>query len=72
MQVNAKLRLPVVLNKFLQPISVSAEEFFPQWKSLSGPPLRLQEVVKLLLYLIFSSILSSSILANSVGLMNFA
>ncbi|XP_020093761.1 AP-2 complex subunit alpha-2-like [Ananas comosus] len=44
--VNAKLRLPVVLNKFLQPISVSAEEFFPQWKSLSGPPLRLQEVVR--------------------------
>ncbi|KAH7668349.1 Adaptor protein complex AP-2 alpha subunit protein [Dioscorea alata] len=44
--VNIKLRLPAVLNKFLQPISVSAEEFFPQWKSLSGPPLKLQEVVK--------------------------
>ncbi|KAJ0964279.1 hypothetical protein J5N97_029401 [Dioscorea zingiberensis] len=44
--VNVKLRLPAVLNKFLQPISVSAEEFFPQWKSLSGPPLKLQEVVK--------------------------
>ncbi|KAF8395329.1 hypothetical protein HHK36_019273 [Tetracentron sinense] len=44
--VNAKLRLPVVLTKFLQPISVSAEEFFPQWKSLSGPPLKLQEVVR--------------------------
>ncbi|KAG6779776.1 hypothetical protein POTOM_016175 [Populus tomentosa] len=44
--VNVKLRLPAVLNKFLQPISVSAEEFFPQWRSLSGPPLKLQEVVR--------------------------
>ncbi|GMJ10757.1 hypothetical protein like AT5G22780 [Hibiscus trionum] len=44
--VNVKLRLPAVLNKFLQPIQVSAEEFFPQWRSLSGPPLKLQEVVK--------------------------
>ncbi|XP_038977047.1 AP-2 complex subunit alpha-1-like isoform X2 [Phoenix dactylifera] len=44
--VSVKLRLPAVLNKFLQPKSVSAEEFFPQWKSLSGPPLKLQEVVR--------------------------
>ncbi|PSR95230.1 AP-2 complex subunit alpha-2 like [Actinidia chinensis var. chinensis] len=44
--VNVKLRLPAVLNKFLQPISVSAEEFFPQWRSLSGPPLKLQDVVR--------------------------
>ncbi|KAH6793588.1 Adaptor protein complex AP-2 [Perilla frutescens var. hirtella] len=44
--VNVKLRLPAVLNKFLQPISVSPEEFFPQWRSLSGPPLKLQEVVR--------------------------
>ncbi|XP_043704839.1 AP-2 complex subunit alpha-1-like [Telopea speciosissima] len=44
--VNVKLRLPAVLNKFLQPISLSAEEFFPQWRSLSGPPLKLQEVVR--------------------------
>ncbi|XWS71525.1 hypothetical protein CRYUN_Cryun03dG0145200 [Craigia yunnanensis] len=43
--VNVKLRLHAVLNKFLQPIPVSAEEFFPQWRSLSGPPLKLQEVV---------------------------
>ncbi|XP_022729205.1 AP-2 complex subunit alpha-2-like isoform X2 [Durio zibethinus] len=43
---NVKLRLPAVLNKFLQPIPVSAEEFFPQWRSLSGPPLKLQEVVR--------------------------
>ncbi|KAL1557664.1 AP-2 complex subunit alpha-1-like [Salvia divinorum] len=44
--VNVKLRLPAVLNKFLQPILVSPEEFFPQWRSLSGPPLKLQEVVR--------------------------
>lgn len=44
--VNVKLRLPAVLNKFLQPIAVSADEFFPQWRSLSGPPLKLQEVVR--------------------------
>ncbi|KAJ6897109.1 AP-2 complex subunit alpha-1-like [Populus alba x Populus x berolinensis] len=41
---NVKLRLPAVLNKFLQPITVSSDEFFPQWRSLSGPPLKLQEV----------------------------
>lgn len=51
LQVNVKLRLPAVFNKFLQPISVSAEEFFPQWRSLSGPPLKLQEVVRLLCFM---------------------
>lgn len=40
-----KLRLPAVFNKFLQPLQVSGEEFFMQWRSLSGPPLKLQEVV---------------------------
>ncbi|WCJ41696.1 AP-2 complex subunit alpha-2 [Euphorbia peplus] len=44
--VNVKLRLPAVLNKFFQPILVTAEEFFPQWRSLSGPPLKLQEVIR--------------------------
>ncbi|KAK9690130.1 hypothetical protein RND81_09G107100 [Saponaria officinalis] len=44
--VNVKLRIPAVLNKFLQIMSVSPEEFFPQWRSLSGPPLKLQEVVR--------------------------
>ncbi|XP_039031210.1 AP-2 complex subunit alpha-1-like [Hibiscus syriacus] len=45
-KVNIKLHLPALLNKFLQPISVSTEEFFPQWRSLAGPPLKLQEVVR--------------------------
>ncbi|KAL8480928.1 hypothetical protein ACS0TY_027446 [Phlomoides rotata] len=44
--VNVKLRIPAVLNKFFQPISVTAEEFFPQWRSLSESPLKLQEVVR--------------------------
>ncbi|KAK1263881.1 AP-2 complex subunit alpha-2 [Acorus gramineus] len=44
--VNAKLRLPAVLNKFMQPISMTADEFFLQWRQLAGPPLRLQEVVR--------------------------
>ncbi|XP_042514191.1 AP-2 complex subunit alpha-1-like [Macadamia integrifolia] len=44
--VNVKIRLPAVLSKFLQPISLAPEEFFPQWRSLSGPPLKLQEVVR--------------------------
>ncbi|XP_078160868.1 AP-2 complex subunit alpha-1-like [Carex rostrata] len=44
--VNAKLRLPAVLNKFMQPIALTPEEFFPQWKAVAGPPLKLQEVVR--------------------------
>uniref|UniRef100_A0A0D3FCW6 AP-2 complex subunit alpha n=1 Tax=Oryza barthii TaxID=65489 RepID=A0A0D3FCW6_9ORYZ len=44
--VNVKLRLPVVLNKFLQPITLSPEEFFPQWKALNVQNLKVQEVVK--------------------------
>ncbi|KAG2555309.1 hypothetical protein PVAP13_9KG560600 [Panicum virgatum] len=44
--VDAKLRLPVVLNKFLQPITLTPDEFFPQWKALSVHSLKVQEVVK--------------------------
>ncbi|MFS8011658.1 putative clathrin/coatomer adaptor, adaptin-like, coatomer/calthrin adaptor appendage [Helianthus anomalus] len=44
--VDNKLRIPAVLNKFFQPITLSAEEFFPQWRSLAAPPLKLQEVVR--------------------------
>nr|GEV22945.1 AP-2 complex subunit alpha-1-like isoform X2 [Tanacetum cinerariifolium] len=44
--VDNKLRLPAVLNKFFQPIPITAEEFFPQWRSLAAPPLKLQEVVR--------------------------
>ncbi|CAI9269039.1 unnamed protein product [Lactuca saligna] len=41
-----RLRLPIVLNKFLNPIQVSVENFFSQWRSLAGPPLKLQQVVR--------------------------
>ncbi|CAM0870971.1 unnamed protein product [Alopecurus aequalis] len=44
--VNAKLRLPVVLHKFLQPITLSPEDFFPQWKAWNVQPLKVQEVVR--------------------------
>lgn len=44
--VDAKLRLPVVLNKFLQPITLTPDEFFPQWKALTVHSLKVQEVVK--------------------------
>jgi AP-2 complex subunit alpha len=46
MQVDIKLRLPVVLNKFLQPITLSPEDFFPQWKALTVHSLKVQEVVR--------------------------
>jgi AP-2 complex subunit alpha len=44
--VSAKLRIPATLNKFLQPLQLTSEEFFPQWRAISGPPLKLQEVVR--------------------------
>ncbi|KFK39913.1 hypothetical protein AALP_AA3G305400 [Arabis alpina] len=44
--VSAKLRIPAVLNKFLQPLQLTSEEFFPQWRALTGPPLKLQEVIR--------------------------
>ncbi|AQL10000.1 AP-2 complex subunit alpha-2 [Zea mays] len=44
--VDGKLRLPVVLNKFLQPITLTPEEFFLQWKALTVHLLKVQEVVK--------------------------
>jgi hypothetical protein len=50
MQVDAKLRLPVVLNKFLQPITLTPEEFFLQWKALTVHLLKVQEVVRPQLY----------------------
>lgn len=50
MQVDAKLRLPVVLNKFLQTITLTPEEFFSQWKALTVHSLKVQEVVRPQLY----------------------
>jgi len=50
MQVDAQLRLPVVLNKFLQPITLTPEEFFTQRKALTVHSLKVQEVVRPQLY----------------------
>lgn len=45
LQVNIKLRLPVVMSKFLQASPISTNDFVTQWKALAGPPTKLQEVV---------------------------
>ncbi|XP_024401232.1 AP-2 complex subunit alpha-2 isoform X2 [Physcomitrium patens] len=44
--VSAQLKLPVLINKFLQPVTVSANDFVARWRALAGPPLKLQEVVR--------------------------
>ncbi|VAI11768.1 unnamed protein product [Triticum turgidum subsp. durum] len=44
--VNAKLRLPIVLHKFLQPITLSPEDFFAHWKTWNVQSLKVQEVVR--------------------------
>lgn len=44
-QVNVNLRLPVVLSKFLQGAPLSPADFVNQWRALTGPPLKLVEVV---------------------------
>jgi AP-2 complex subunit alpha len=44
--VSLKLRLPVVLNKFLQATPIAAPDFVTQWRALVGPPTKLQEVVR--------------------------
>jgi hypothetical protein len=41
-----KLRLPVLLNKFLQATPIAAPDFVTQWRALVGPPNKLQEVVR--------------------------
>lgn len=44
--VNVTVKLPTLLNKFLQVAPVSANEFVARWKALGGPPTKLQEVVR--------------------------
>ncbi|MCO5559346.1 hypothetical protein L7F22_012944 [Adiantum nelumboides] len=44
--VNVNLRLPIVLSKFLQGVPLSPADFVSQWRALTGPPLKLQEVVR--------------------------
>eukprot|EP00897_Mesotaenium_endlicherianum_P000511 jgi/Mesen1/10460/ME000082S09968 len=44
--VSVRLRLPVVLSKFLHPGPVVPDDFFAQWKMLVGPPQKLQQVMR--------------------------
>ncbi|KAI5065138.1 hypothetical protein GOP47_0019833 [Adiantum capillus-veneris] len=44
--VNVNLRLPIILSKFLQGVPLSPADFVSQWRALTGPPLKLQEVVR--------------------------
>lgn len=44
-QVNVKLRLPTLMNKFFQAAPVSASDFVAHWRAIAGPPTKLQEVV---------------------------
>jgi AP-2 complex subunit alpha len=41
-----KLRLPTLMNKFLQPAPISASDFVAHWRALVGPPTKLQDVVR--------------------------
>ena len=44
-QVSAQLKLPLLMNKFLKAVPVSANDFVARWRALAGPPTKLQEVV---------------------------
>ncbi|KAH9571656.1 hypothetical protein CY35_02G105700 [Sphagnum magellanicum] len=44
--VSVKLRLPTLMNKFLQPAPISASDFVAHWRALVGPPTKLQDVVR--------------------------
>lgn len=54
LQVNVTVKLPTLLNKFLQVAPVSANEFVARWRALGGPPTKLQEVVVISNFVSFS------------------
>lgn len=43
--MSLNLRVPVVLNKFLQGTQIAPPDFVAKWRALVGPPTKLQEVV---------------------------
>jgi len=45
-QVNLFVRLPITVNKFISPVSMSGGDFFLQWNSIHGKNLEEQQVVK--------------------------
>ncbi|EFJ19547.1 hypothetical protein SELMODRAFT_233268 [Selaginella moellendorffii] len=50
MTVSVKLRIPIVISKFLQPATLSANDFFSAWRALVTAPNKLQEVIRGLQY----------------------
>lgn len=44
--VNVRLRFPVTVSKFMQPVQVAASEFFSRWKTVAGPPQKVQQVLQ--------------------------
>eukprot|EP00276_Gloeochaete_wittrockiana_P008207 CAMPEP_0184653344 /NCGR_PEP_ID=MMETSP0308-20130426/11042_1 /TAXON_ID=38269 /ORGANISM="Gloeochaete witrockiana, Strain SAG 46.84" /LENGTH=1204 /DNA_ID=CAMNT_0027088731 /DNA_START=109 /DNA_END=3723 /DNA_ORIENTATION=+ len=44
--ITHNLKLPVVMSKFNEPVSLSAEDFMKRWKMINGPPLEYQGVGK--------------------------
>jgi len=45
-QVNLFVRLPITVNKFISPVSMSGGDFFLQWNSIHGKNLEEQQVIK--------------------------
>jgi len=43
---NLSLRLPIVLTKFVEPVTLDDTNFFGLWKKLAGPPYEHQSVLK--------------------------
>ncbi|KAH9468783.1 hypothetical protein Pst134EA_009314 [Puccinia striiformis f. sp. tritici] len=41
-----RIRLPIYLSKFLEPIPLNATTFFERWKQIGGPPREQQEIFK--------------------------
>lgn len=40
------LKLPILLTKFIEPITLSASDFFSRWKQIGGPPRECQKITQ--------------------------
>lgn len=45
--VEVTVRLPVVLTKFLTPVTLNTTEFFERWRQIGGPPCEAQQIFPL-------------------------
>ncbi|XP_048401017.1 AP-2 complex subunit alpha-2-like [Stegostoma tigrinum] len=43
---NISVKLPITVNKFLQPTDMSSEDFFRRWKQLNSPQQEVQQIFK--------------------------